>query len=267
MRINVLDHGYIQKIESWGSDQQIIESARMSTDKGFLGWGPFPCDKCTDGTQSVSLSDGWLGEGQGKTRVQVIQCQKCKGTQQVPGDERLLKFLYEHKHSTPFEFAGLTIEVQAPIFVYREWHRHRTQSYTEMSGRYVTLPNLFYLPSLERLQSAKQSTTNKQASEDGIALAHARIMQEQMRQSYEASREVYEFLLGQGLARELARDVLPVAQYSRMRASANLRNWLGFLTLRTANNAQYEIRVYAQQVANIIAETFPRTYALYVGSA
>jgi flavin-dependent thymidylate synthase len=86
-RIEVLDHGYVELVESWGSEEGIIEAARMSTQKGFLGWG----------------------------------------TEEVPGDEKLLRYLWEHQHMTPFEMAGISIEVQAPIFVFREWHRHRTQ--------------------------------------------------------------------------------------------------------------------------------------------
>ena len=83
IEIPILDHGYLKLIEHWGSDERIIESARMSTNKGFLGWG----------------------------------------TGDKPGDEKLLRYLYEHKHMTPFEMAGLIIEVKAPIMVFREWHR------------------------------------------------------------------------------------------------------------------------------------------------
>ena len=97
----VLDHGYLKFIESWGSDERIIEAARMSTAKGFLGWGG-PCPDLPHDAEC-----------------------RCKGTGQLPGDEKLLRFLWENKHQTPFEMAGLTVEVQAPIFVFREWHRHR----------------------------------------------------------------------------------------------------------------------------------------------
>src|SRR6185503_21212421 len=127
--IKVLDHGYVKLIETWGSDERIIEAARMSTNKGFLGWG----------------------------------------TEEKPGDEKLLKYLYEHKHHTPFEMAGMIIEVQAPIFVFREWHRHRTQSYNELSARYTPLPDVNYVPSLERISTMDQK--NKQASNTGSPLA------------------------------------------------------------------------------------------------
>src|SRR3990172_2230213 len=112
----VLDAGYIELVEHWGSDERIIEAARMSTGKGFQGW-----DK----------------------------------------DEKLLAYLYNNKHATPFEMAGMVIEVKAPIFVFREWHRHRTQSYNEMSARYIPLPDENYIPSVERLMM--RGGTNKQA--------------------------------------------------------------------------------------------------------
>ena len=94
--MQVLDHGFVTLIESWGSDERIIEAARMSTQKGFEGWGP--------------KEDG------------------------SAGDEKLLGYLYRNNHATPFEMGGAVIEVQAPIFIFREWHRHRTQSYNEMSA-------------------------------------------------------------------------------------------------------------------------------------
>ncbi len=214
----VLDQGYVNYIEHWGSDERIIEAARMSTAKGFLGW---------------------------------------------PQDEKLLRFLWTNQHHTPFEMAGLTIEVQAPIFVFREWHRHRTQSYNELSARYTELPDLYYRPSFERMEAAAQSAINKQSSGGKLkeeiiydALAEIDLV-------YAKSRRAYETLLHLGVAREVARTVVPVGQYSRMRASANLRNWLHFLTLRTGGGAQWEIRQYADVVAKVVEEKFPRTYALW----
>jgi thymidylate synthase (FAD) len=237
----LLDHGYCKLVESWGSDRAVIEAARMSTDKGFQGWGGDECDH---------LRLGGLG----------TPC--CKGTPfcvSDHGDQKLLHYLYTHKHMTPFEMAGMVIEVQAPIMVFREWHRHRTQSYNEMSGRYTELPNLYYLPAKERMQ--KQTTTNKQGSAEVHEFAGD--LREVIRQATEASRRSYENLLEHGISREVARLVLPVNQYSRMRASANLRNWLGFLTLRMDPAAQWEIRQYANAVATLIEQFFPRTYALF----
>lgn len=224
--MEVLDHGYVEHVETWGSDERIIEAARMSTAKGFQGWG----------------------------------------TPEQSGDEKLLRFLWEHKHATPFEMAGLVIEVQAPIFVFREWHRHRTQSYNELSARYTELPDLFYVPSLERLMASKQASANKQGSEAGLSDFKAGCAQAVIGAAQRDARKAYETLLLNGVAREVARVVIPVSQYSRMRASANLRNWLAFLTLRMAPNAQWEIRQYANAVGGVIAERFPRTWQLFTES-
>jgi len=226
MRINVLDEGYVSLVEGWGSDESIIEAARMSTGKGFNGWG----------------------------------------TKEEPGDEKLLAFLYNNKHSTPFEMGGVVIEVKAPIFVFREWHRHRTQSYNEMSARYIPLPDENYIPTMERVMvGANTATTNKQAQGNGQEL-HRHAAGDwlvQLMDLYEQAQKVYELGIKIGVPKELARLPVPVARYSRMRASANLRNWLAFLTLRQAPAAQYEIRMYADAVGKIIAQRFPRTWELF----
>jgi thymidylate synthase (FAD) len=226
--VKVLDHGYLRYIEHWGSDERIIEAARMSTAKGFLGWGP--------------KKDG------------------------SPGDEKLLRYLWENKHHTPFEMAGLTIEVQAPIFVFREWHRHRTQSYNEMSARYTPLPNLNYVPTIERLlmnsKTNRQAGTVKGAAELDVAAAEGVCLA--LQDMYAQQEGLYHTFLSAGVPKELARVHLPVGRYSRMRASANLRNWLAFLTLRMDSHAMWEIRQYANAVGNLIAERFPRTWGLFV---
>lgn len=247
---HVLDHGYVTLVESWGSDARIIESARMSTAKGFQGWGPKHAEGCLAGVDITAHGD----PGQ--------QLAPCTCTPQA-GDEKLLRFLWENKHHSPFEMAGLTVEVQAPIFVFREWHRHRTQSYNELSARYTPLPDLFYTPSLERLKAGRQSKTNKQGSEAGTPEEEALWAGAVMRTVYEKARTEYERLLAAGVARELARLVIPVAQYSRMRATANLRNWLHFLELRLAVGAQWEIRQYAAAVYVLVEQQFPRTTALF----
>ena len=164
---------------------------------------------------------------------------------------------------TPFEMAGMIIEVQAPIFVVREWHRHRTQSYNELSARYTELPNLYYVPSIERLLAGKQSSKNKQGSMEGFTEVEARWLKQEIVYASEHSRKAYEWLLERGLSRELARLVVPVNQYTRMRASANLRNWTAFLSLRLDESAQYEIRCYALAVADILRGLFPKTMELF----
>lgn len=223
----ILDNGYVSLVEHWGSDERIVEAARMSVDKGFISWDAY--------------------EGHPK------------------GDAGLLRHLYMNNHSTPFEMAGLIIEVKAPIFVFREWHRHRTQSYNEMSARYIPLPDENYMPSGDRL-FANLGSANKQAQSSGdakLSPATALMWLNELRAVYEHAQAVYEQGIRIGIPKELARLPVPVARYSRMRASANLRNWLGFLTLRDHPAAQWEIREYAHEVANIIQSLFPRTYALF----
>lgn len=263
----VLDHGYVSLIESWGSDERIVESARMSTGKGFLGWGPaLKCKTCGAAYDTAVGGEKCGNPSPGREYVDTGRGNHI--FENVPGDEKLLRYLYENKHSTPFEMAGVMIEVQAPIFVFREWHRHRTQSYNEMSARYAPLPNLNYIPTVERLL-INAGTSNKQAGTvagSGVLDTEgAEEFRRQLALTYETSEMLYQASLKVGIPKELARIRLPVGRYSRMRASACLRNWLSFLTLRSDKNpgAQWEIRQFANTVGKIIAELFPRTWALF----
>ena len=180
------------------------------------------------------------------------------------GDEKLLRYLYEHKHHTPFEMAGMIVEVQAPIFVFREWHRHRTQSYNELSARYTPMPDLNYLPSVDRcLMSGGK---NKQAAGTGKDLTgdEASGWRYKLAGFYDQAEKLYQQGLSAGIPKELARLCIPVGRYSRMRASSNLRNWLGFLTLRMDSAAQWEIRQFANVVGELVAIAFPRTWDLFL---
>ena len=177
-------------------------------------------------------------------------------------DSKLLKYLYKHKHMTPFEMCGMIIEVKAPIMVFREWQRHRTQSYNEMSARYIPLPNENYVPTIERIMQT--SPTNKQAQ--GVKkLSHedAERFQIGLKRDYEDLDTSYQEALADGVPKELARLILPVGRYSVMRASSNLRNWLQFLTLRMDAQAQWEIRQYANAVGSLVSHLFPRTWDLF----
>jgi len=276
-KIDILDHGYIRLVETYGmgdsliAEAGIVEAARMSTQKGFQGWGPleiFTCARCG----VIQKSEAYPGEGGGwgcyrKGSQFGSDDSRCWGKVEVTtgsGDEKLLRYLYENVHSTPFEFAGAIFEIQAPIFVFREWHRHRTQSYNEMSARYSPLPDTNYIPTVERLMM--NGGKNKQAQGTGAELDEvgAKAFQYEIEQVYSFAQGIYEGALRRGVPKELARVVLPVGRYSRMRAHANLRNWLAFITLRSAKNAQWEIRQYSNALAGLLAEVFPRTMKLFL---
>lgn len=271
MKIPLLDYGYVEFIEAWGHgsgkappneagepmayftedfERGIIEAARQSTQGSFRGWEPH---ECTCGSKSTEWKDHTLD---------------CKHSS---GDAKLLKFLYSNSHSTPFEFAGMVIEVQAPIFVFREWHRHRTQSYNEMSARYTPLPDLYYKPDYTNVMDrALVNTVNKQAGTVAVPRAS---FPEDVREWLEVDAELqiafeahYKHGLDIGIPKEIARNDMPVSHYSRMRASTNLRNWLAFLTLRADPKAQWEIRQFAGAVSLIIAKCFPRTAKLFIDS-
>lgn len=269
----LLDHGYLQLIESWGSDRGIVESARMSTDRGFVSWDRYArCRRC-DWTQVLDaggtppppggcvavLDSAGVGTGQ-------------HDWQDFPrGDLGILSYLWKHKHSTPFEMAGLTIEVQAPIFTFREWHRHRVPfGYSELSARYTPMPNLNYRPTLERCHMGGGHLTKQAGALDGSAVLtdEAAIAWLDMLDGfYDDAERIYQHGLNIGLPKELARIVVPVGRYSRMRATGNLRGWLAFLALRYKPDAQYEIRMFAEQVAVLIEQVFPRTYQVALSEA
>jgi thymidylate synthase (FAD) len=229
--LKVLDHGYIRLIETWGrGDAEEPEAGIIEAAR-----------QSTQGSFR-----GWETE------------------------EKLLATLFNHKppHATPFEFAGMVIEVQAPIMVFREWHRHRTQSYNEMSARYAPLPDLNYIPTVERVMADllnPSKNKQQQAVKDSVQLTHeyAETFRDQLRHRYADDEIMYQWALKHGVPKELARLHLPVGRYSRMRASTCLRNWLGFLTLRFHPDAQWEIRQYAEAMATILEVEFPRTFNLF----
>ncbi len=176
-------------------------------------------------------------------------------------DHRLIQYLWNHKHTTPFEAVTFTFEVKAPIFVFRQWHRHRTWSYNELSARYRELPSEFYMPDAGMV--GQQAAKNKQGREesdadraDDLARVHAH-----------CERAFYEYgrLLAAGWPRELARMVLPLNTYSHMFGTVNLRNLLHFLDLRCDGHAQYEIRVYADAMRDLARSVVPICISAWSG--
>jgi thymidylate synthase (FAD) len=164
------------------------------------------------------------------------------------------KFGFVCGNTSPFESVCFTFEVKAPIFVFRQWHRHRTWSYNEMSARYTELPDEFYVP--EPCQITTQSKSNKQSRTDEQH-PHALRIAGDIAVTCEAAFAVYKKMMDQGCPRELARGVLPLNTYSRMFATVNLHNLFHFLKLRLHEHAQYEIRVYAEAMLQLIEEYVP----------
>ncbi len=173
-------------------------------------------------------------------------------------DAGLINFLMKNQHTSPFEHCQTSFLITAPIFVAREWHRHRTQSYNEVSGRYTELQPRFYVPNHERplIQVGKPGAYTFVAAEDdniGIQLLS------DMRFSCQTAWDTYQISLERGIAKEVARMVLPLNIYTSWYATANLLNWCKFINLRTSEQALYEIRMLAYQVRDALKELYPVT--------
>ncbi len=169
-------------------------------------------------------------------------------------DAKLIDYLIKNQHTSPFEAVQFTFDVKAPIFVFRQWHRHRTWSYNEISARYAELPEEFYVPAVEKITT--QSKSNKQMRTDEIH-PHAGELLSGIRNQCAAAFRCYKGLIESGCPRELARGVLPVNTYSHMFATVDLLNLMKFLKLRLHEHAQYEIRVYAQAMLTLIEPICP----------
>lgn len=169
-------------------------------------------------------------------------------------DAKLIDYLVRNHHTSPLEAVSFTFEVKAPIFVLRQWHRHRTWKFNEISARYAELPMEYYVPELDQITT--QSTDNKQmrTAEQHPEAAWAR---EQIEGSAVRAFNLYYELLNEGVPRELARSVLPVGTYSHMFATVDLHNLAHFLKLRLHEHSQYEIRVYAHAMLELIEPIVP----------
>lgn len=169
-------------------------------------------------------------------------------------DKKLLHYLYRNRHTSPFEHVVFTFRVKAPIFVFRQWHRHRTWSFNEISARYTELPEEFYVPE----HIGVRSRTNHQSRDLGCEdAARAAAIRQDIIDACEASFTAYQFLLRNECPREIARSVLPMGTYSEMFATCDLHNLMRFIKDRAAPDAQYEIRVYAEAIKTLIAPIVP----------
>jgi len=183
--------------------------------------------------------------------------------QNTGSDTRLINYLLTNGHNTPFESCTITVEVKAPIFVFRQWHRHRTWSFNELSARYKELPEEFYVPEADQI--TYQSTDNKQMRTDQI-IQHAENARDIIYRQNKKAFEQYHELLRLGAPRELARSILPVGTYSHMFATVNLHNAMKFIKERIHPHAQYEIRVYALALLEFLDNLFPVTTQSFLHS-
>lgn len=222
----VLDHGSVLLVDHMASDQNVTGAARVSTGKG----------------------PGYTSKG-------------------PEADEKLIRYLMEHRHGTPFEHSVFQFFVKAPIFVFREWQRHRVGSFNEQSARYSELAPEFYVPDHIRVPDP----ANKQGAvryedhpDDGTGGGWGARIIDAIGHAAEADFDEYRRLLDQGVAREMARIVLPVSTYSSMWWTVNARSLMNFLMLRNNPAAQYEIRVYAEAIEAMFAEIMPMTRQAFV---
>lgn len=199
--------------------------------------------------------------------VQAARVSYGSGTKGVRDDTTLIRYLMRNHHSTPFEMCELKIHVKLPIFVARQWIRHRTASVNEYSGRYSVIDNEFYVPSPEAI--AGQSVANRQGREVQFAESATEAVLGLIRADAERSYATYQELLGgdgqnTALARELARIGLGVNFYTQWYWKVDLHNLMNFLRLRADPHAQYEIRVYAERLLEIVALWVPATHQAFL---
>ena len=188
--------------------------------------------------------------------VQAARVSYGQGTDTPAKDTALLRYLMRHWHTTPFEMAEVKLHLKMPIFVARQWIRHRTANINEISGRYTTLPTEFYVPRLEDM--ARQSKDNKQGRGDHLSMEEAIDAAVVMGQAGTAGFAAYNTLMDTfDMAKELARTTLPLSTYTEFYWKIDLHNLLHFLRLRTDSHAQYEIRVYADAIWMMVESWMP----------
>ena len=226
--ISVLDHGFVRVIDYMGDDSAIVQSARVS-------YG--------------------------------------KGTKKISNDQGLIKYLMRHRHSTPFEMCEIKFHIKLPIFIARQWIRHRTANVNEYSARYSILDKEFYIPSIENI--AAQSSVNNQGRGEVLSSEEASNVISILKADAEQTYANYESLLNEssegavldenkaGVARELARMNLTLNTYTQWYWKIDLNNLLHFLALRADDHAQYEIKVYADAMLDIVKKWVPITYGAF----
>lgn len=223
--------------------EEVLNKYFPVLDYGFIGLRDYMgTDKCIEECARVSYSGG--------------------GTRKVTQTEGLLRYLRRHWHSSPYESVQLKFHVCAPIFVFRQWLRHRTLSANEISGRYSLLPMLFYTPAHEQFQ--KQSKNNNQGRDGSVEIEKYKAAVEKWNELRKQNVEFYTDMAGSDIARELARIDLPLSTYSQLYFSMNLHNLFHFMKLRSDNHAQYEIQAYSNTMAGIVKKVAPLSFKAWL---
>ena len=227
--LRVLDKGHVALVRTMPLpeaditlDQAIVQAARASTTQTILD-------------------------------QQVPHITRSQGLKTEQQDRKLLRYLWEHGHHSPFEMVELQWHIKAPLFVRSQWMRHRTWSYNEMSGRYQEIPEEYYVP----LEWRGQSSANKQASNGELSVLGQEEATDWYRTAVEYSLKQYRDLIELGVAREMARMVLPQSMYTEFYAKVDLRNCLHFLKLRDHEGAQWEIVQYARAMKQLLRQVAP----------
>lgn len=238
LQMPCLDHGFVRLV----SYMQPAEGWTVDTPVGEMEARP----------------SQWTGDLEVVRNARVSYNADWRAGVDTGSDERLIDRLVTHRHTTPIEAMVFTFEVKAPIFVVRQWHRHRTWTYNEISARYCELDEGFYVPRPEHIgeQHAKdkQMRTIAAAGDPNIV---DQISAANIRRHCELAFATYHTLLKMKVPRELARGVLPVNAYTRMFATVNLHNLLHFIGLRSDPHAQYEIRVYSDALLELVSGICP----------
>lgn len=246
---------------------------RSSTLGALIG---VPLDVLDNGTGYIRVVD-YMGNDASVARAARVSYGRQDAERAPEADAKLIRYLMRHRHTSPFEMARLVLHVRLPIFVARQWMRHRTWSFNEVSARYTTLPDDFYVPDLADI--CGPPTDNKQGRGKPLPTGEAQEAWSEMVGAADAAvRSVGRLTIGEqadpihgptafnlpAVAPEIARMVGPVNQYTEMTASADLHNLLHFLALRLDGHAQLEIRRYAEAIARIVEQWVPETWAAFV---
>lgn len=190
--------------------------------------------------------------------VQAARVSYGAGTKTPSADRKLIRYLMKHRHTSPFEMCEIKLHIRLPIFIMRQWIRHRTANVNEYSARYSEMPNAFYYPSQEIM--GRQANVNKQCSEGRYSTEEYQQIIEKMAAVCEKAQAVYQDLLNNhGLARETARIILPVNIFTEAYWKIDAHNLMHFLKLRVDPSAQQEMRIYAQTLLSILKEWMPIT--------